>query len=150
MLVFIATLSNWKSEWFKWIWNCQVFAVNTYNTQIEQWNENESSHATPPLRRDLVKSSTRKLWHTSSFLLERYDFKNATFEKNPLSPFWDRRDQKRPHGQGAGFRVDIFTKSLLKGGVMQYYRLLCVRSHYTRQHLGFEFHLGYSKKIATM
>ena len=37
--------------------------------------------ATPPLWRDLVKISQIKLWHTSSFLLERTDFKNAIFEK---------------------------------------------------------------------
>ena len=38
---------------------------------------------TPPLLRDLVKISTRKLWHTSSFSLERTDFKNVIFEKIP-------------------------------------------------------------------
>ena len=32
---------------------------------------------TPPLWRDLVKISTTKLWHTSSFSLECTDFKNV-------------------------------------------------------------------------
>ena len=41
---------------------------------------------TPPLWRDLVKISTRKLWHTSSFSLERTDFKNVIFEKIPWAP----------------------------------------------------------------
>ena len=35
----------------------------------------------PPLWKDLVKISSRKLWHTSSFSLERTDFKNVIFEK---------------------------------------------------------------------
>ena len=41
---------------------------------------------TPPLWRDLVKISTTKLWHTSSFLLECTDFKNVIFEKIPWAP----------------------------------------------------------------
>ena len=47
-----------------------------------------SIYITPPLWRYLVKISTRKLWHTSSFSLERTDFKNVIFEK---IPFWGRR-----------------------------------------------------------
>ena len=43
-------------------------------------------HATPTLRRDLVKISTRKLWHTLSFSLECFDFKNVTFEKISWAP----------------------------------------------------------------
>ena len=42
---------------------------------------------TPPLWRDLVNILTRKLWHTSSFSLERTDFKNVTFEKIPWAPY---------------------------------------------------------------
>ena len=33
-----------------------------------------------------MKILTRKLWHTSSFLLENTDFKNAIFEKIPWAP----------------------------------------------------------------
>ena len=36
---------------------------------------------TPPVRSDLVKVSTRKLWRTSSFSLKCSDFKTLTFEK---------------------------------------------------------------------
>ena len=35
---------------------------------------------------DLVKMLTIKLWHTSSFSLERTDFKNAIFEKIHWAP----------------------------------------------------------------
>ena len=42
-----------------------------------------AQYITPPLWRDLVKYVTRKLLHTSSFSIERTDFKNTTFEKNP-------------------------------------------------------------------
>ena len=38
-------------------------------------------HYTPPLWRDLEKISSRNLWPTSSFSLERTDFKNVIFEK---------------------------------------------------------------------
>ena len=44
------------------------------------------THLTPPLWRDLVQISTTKLWHTSSFSLERNDFKNVIFEKIPWAP----------------------------------------------------------------
>ena len=47
---------------------------------------NSPKEHTPPLWRDLVKISTTKLWHTSSFLLERTDFKNVIFEKIPWAP----------------------------------------------------------------
>ena len=45
--------------------------------------------STPPLWRDLVKISQIKLWHTSSFLLERTDFENVIFEKIPWAPSED-------------------------------------------------------------
>ena len=45
--------------------------------------------ATPPLWRDLVKISRIKLWHTSSFSLERTDFENVIFEKIPWAPSED-------------------------------------------------------------
>ena len=46
----------------------------------------KSFSSTPPLWTDLVKILTRKLWHTSSFSLERPDFKNVIFEKIPWAP----------------------------------------------------------------
>ena len=41
---------------------------------------------TPPLWRDLVKILTTKLWHTTSFSLERTDIKNVIFENIPWAP----------------------------------------------------------------
>ena len=56
--------------------NCARFLKidRTYFQQIQ---------TTPPQWRDLVKTFPRKLWHTSSFLLECTDFKNVFFEKIP-------------------------------------------------------------------
>ena len=55
--------------------------------------EGLASSNTPPLWRDLVKISSRKLWHTSSFSLERTDIKKCDFWKNSLGPFWRCRGQ---------------------------------------------------------
>ena len=57
--------------------------------------------ATPPLWRDLVKISSRKLWHTSSFSLERTDFKNVIFEKNHWAHSEDAEvaEVKQPRNQ---------------------------------------------------
>jgi hypothetical protein len=53
---------------------------------------------TPPLWRDLVRILTMKLWHTSSFLFERTDFKNVIFEKIhwPPSEVAEVAEVKRP------------------------------------------------------
>ena len=40
-------------------------------------------HITPPLWTDLVKMTSRKLRHASSFSFERTDFKNVIFENIP-------------------------------------------------------------------
>ena len=64
--------SSWTQFWQR------VFFTNA------QVNTNNS--LTPPLWRDLVKILTIKLWHTSSFSLERTDFKNVIFEKIPWAP----------------------------------------------------------------
>ena len=66
--------------------------ISTISTKIEQilcssgYSDQLAGKITPPLWRDLVKWLTRKLWHTSYFLLERTDFKNVIFEKNPWAP----------------------------------------------------------------
>ena len=45
----------------------------------------DAQWCTPSVRGGLV-ISTRKLWYISSFLLERSDLKNVTFEKTPWAP----------------------------------------------------------------
>ena len=94
--------------------------------------------ASPPLWRDFVKILTMKLWHTSSFSLERTDFKNVIFENIPWAPSEDAEvaevaEVKRPWNSKNKFSksvrsnkkdevchsfiVKIFTKSLHRGGV---------------------------------
>jgi hypothetical protein len=61
-----------------------IFAISSFTILEEMASERFCAYiVTPPLWRDLVKISTRKLWHTSSFSLERTDFKNLIFEKIP-------------------------------------------------------------------
>ena len=63
-----------------------------------------SRPGTPPVKRNLVKISTTKLRHTSSFLLENSDIKK--------SEFTNKKDEVCLR-----FVVEIFTKFLFTGGV---------------------------------
>ena len=58
-------------------------------------------YTTPPLWRDLVEISTRKLWHTSTFSLEGTDFKNVIFEKNP----WGHRVQTAQNNENSKWKL---------------------------------------------
>ena len=74
------------------------FHIGHYNWYTPIFPHMADIGSTPPLWRDLVKISTRKLWHTLSFLLERTNFKSIIFEKIPwaTSEVAEVAEVKRP------------------------------------------------------
>ena len=109
-----------------------ILAKGFTNAQV-----NTNNSLTPPLWRDLVKILTIKLWHTSSFLLERTDFENLFFEFQGRLTSATSTSSEGAQGIFSkitflksvrsnekdevchSFLVEIFTKSLHRGGVLQ-------------------------------
>ena len=55
--------------------------VSLFKGSMDEFIKRYKLWVTLPLWRDLVKISTRKLWHTSSFSSECTDFKTVTLKK---------------------------------------------------------------------